>query len=180
MTLKPVVGFAGYFAGSDGHIYSSKPYGGNKGRGATPPLKPRRLKSWHSMENGTDDVSLYDAIGKEHNKKVHLLVCEAFHGKRPKGLVCCHGSAGRSVHRPTNLSWGTHSKNCGEDKRRDGTSGSCRGEKHYAHKLTWVQVRRIRQLSRSTPQRTLARIFKVSNANVCMIIHNRTWIERSR
>ncbi len=55
---------------------------------------------------------------------VHILVLEAFVGPRPEGMQCCHGPAGSSINCVSNLSWGTRSKNQGEDKRRDGTSNT--------------------------------------------------------
>jgi len=52
---------------------------------------------------------------------VQILVAEAFLGPRPDGMEVCHGPVGRYDNSVANLSYGTKSKNNGEDKRRDGT-----------------------------------------------------------
>ena len=59
--------------------------------------------------------------GRSRTFKVHSLVAAAFLGPRPEGHEVCHGPAGRLDNRLANLSYGTKSKNNGEDKRRDGT-----------------------------------------------------------
>jgi hypothetical protein len=59
--------------------------------------------------------------GKSRTFTVHRLVARAFLGPCPEGHEVCHGPAGRRDNRLVNLSYGTKSKNNGEDKRRDGT-----------------------------------------------------------
>lgn len=59
--------------------------------------------------------------GKSQTFSVHRLVTRAFLGPCPEGMEVCHGPAGRLDNSLTNLSYGTHLKNCGEDMRRDGT-----------------------------------------------------------
>lgn len=43
--------------------------------------------------------------------KVHLLVLEAFHGRRPAGMVGCHGPGGKNDNRAAALRWDTPSAN---------------------------------------------------------------------
>ena len=43
--------------------------------------------------------------------KVHSLVCEAFHGKRPDGLKCLHIDENFRNNKPCNLKWGTQKEN---------------------------------------------------------------------
>ena len=65
----------------------------------------------------------YVSLAKHGNKKgfkVHRLVLEAFIGKCPKDMVCCHGSKGSLVNTLDNIEWGTSKKNNGKDKIRDG------------------------------------------------------------
>jgi NUMOD4 motif/HNH endonuclease len=59
--------------------------------------------------------------GRSRTYSVHTLVMRAFVGPCPEGHEVCHGPAGRRDNRLANLSYGTKSKNNGEDKRRDGT-----------------------------------------------------------
>lgn len=45
-------------------------------------------------------------------RTVHVLVCEAFHGPKPKpGMVVRHLNGVSTDNRPENLAWGTHSEN---------------------------------------------------------------------
>lgn len=59
--------------------------------------------------------------GIKQNWYIHDLVLLAFVGPKPEGLEVCHGSGGQKDNRLANLCYGTASKNCGEDCRRDGT-----------------------------------------------------------
>jgi hypothetical protein len=43
--------------------------------------------------------------------RVAPLVCEAFHGPRPSGMVCLHINENASCNRASNLRWGTHTEN---------------------------------------------------------------------
>lgn len=116
MELREIVGFSGYFAGDDGAVYSMRPRCGN----ARPPENPRRLRTTQNPQSGYLQVVMM-LNRKTKTRKVHPLVCSAFHGAKPKGMEVCHGVRGKQDNCPSNLSWGTHSKNMSEDKRRDGT-----------------------------------------------------------
>lgn len=59
--------------------------------------------------------------GKTSSVSVHVLVARAFLGPVPTGLEVCHGPGGSLDNRAANLSYGTHAKNAGPDKHRDGT-----------------------------------------------------------
>ena len=74
-------------------------------------------------------------------RRIGHLVLEAFVGPRPIGMVCCHGPNGQQDDSLTNVSWGTQSKNLGEDKIRDGTDRS--GEKHHYSRYTDEQAQQI-------------------------------------
>ena len=81
--------------------------------------------------------------GKLINVKVHLLVCEAFHGPCPEGMQACHNNGIRSDNRPENLRWDTV-KNNEADKVQHGTHN--RGERHGMAKLTEQDVIEARAL----------------------------------
>lgn len=50
--------------------------------------------------------------GKTHTRGVHVLVCEAFHGKCPVNKrVTAHNDGNKSNNVPSNLRWATHKEN---------------------------------------------------------------------
>jgi hypothetical protein len=52
-------------------------------------------------------------------RPVHPLICEAFNGPCPPGLICRHLNDIKSDMRPENLAWGTYIQNY-DDARRNG------------------------------------------------------------
>lgn len=79
--------------------------------------------------------------GRRLHRRFSVLVCEAFHGERPDGLVVRHGNGIRTDDRADNLSWCTQKENIA-DKETHGTSQ--RGERSGVAKLTEAQALRIR------------------------------------
>jgi hypothetical protein len=122
---------------------------------------------------GRMSVVLY----KNHAGKtrlVHQLVLEAFVGPRPPGMDALHGPGRHLDNRLVNLSWGSKSKNCGEDRVRDGTSN--RGERAWQHKLTTDIVQECRRryvAGERVP--ALAREFEVSPGAMSSLISGRIW-----
>lgn len=111
----PAAGYGGLYEVSDlGRVRSLH---GGKGKG-------KRGGLLHPAVWGKTNVHLRVILHKDSERAtrtVHSLVMEAFVGPRPKGLVVCHGPGGVLDNRLVNLSHGTHSKNSGEDRLRDGT-----------------------------------------------------------
>jgi hypothetical protein len=56
-----------------------------------------------------DGRFIYLVNGATH--KVHRLVCEAFNGPCPPGMVCMHKDENAKNNRPSNLLWGTQREN---------------------------------------------------------------------
>lgn len=58
-------------------------------------------------------ITVFDPEGKRKQtpKRVSILVCEAFHGPRPKGLDVMHLDGNSLNDRPENLGWGTRKEN---------------------------------------------------------------------
>ena len=104
---------------------------------------------------------------------VHVLVCLAFHGPRPDGLLACHGPLGKTINTPDNLYWGPPSQNLGDDKRRDGTT--LFGTRNPATKLTPDQVAQIRSLDGSISHDQIAKRFGVSQSTISRIIKDKLW-----
>lgn len=131
-TLKPIPGCPGYFAGSDGSIWSSMP-----GRGG-------RFKSLHVMRAHRDKDGYLNVtlrIGERKRRyRVQRLVATAFHGLCPEGLVTRHVDGDQLNNRPENLLFGTQPQNIA-DRRAHGTTA--RGQKHGRAKLTDDQAAEI-------------------------------------
>jgi hypothetical protein len=116
------------------------------------------------------------------NRYLHQLVLEAFVGPRPKGMVVRHfPDRNPTNNKLENLCWGTKAENVA-DMRIHGTIKLMgrRGEKHNLAKLTWIEVRAIRQLS--LEGWSLARLtakYKgvISRSNLWLIITGKTWKE---
>jgi hypothetical protein len=107
---------------------------------------------------------------------VHRLVLEAFAGPCPPGQEALHGPGGGLDNRwPENLSWGTHSKNVGPDKYRDGTISI--GEQNPSAKLTAAIVRecRTRHAAGGVSTHKLAAEFGVGQTTMHEAIRGNTW-----
>lgn len=105
---KKIPGYSRYLAGSDGTLRNLKTGGISKGGDAGRYLK----------------VSVYkDGESTPHLEYLHILICTAFKGKRPKGTVVLHKDNDRTNVKPANLRWGTQSENI-KDAYDDGLIGS--------------------------------------------------------
>ncbi len=118
-------------------------------------------------------VNLYRG-GERKMFLVHRLVLEVFAGPCPKGMEGLHGQDGRVDASLPNLQWGTHAKNLGADRQRDGTTG--RGERCGLAKLTWDQVCRIRErVANGERQVAVARDYDIDPSNVSYIVNQKSW-----
>lgn len=119
--------------------------------------------------NGYPAVGISD--GRSHKPvTVATLVCEAFHGPRPPGMVVRHLDGDRLNSRAENLCWGTPAQNSA-DRIRHGTHA--RGEQNSNAKLTPLKVKLIRLLP--IKPKTAARLFGVSPNNITDIRARRRW-----
>jgi NUMOD4 motif/HNH endonuclease len=60
--------------------------------------------------SGYARVTLSDGRRRQ-TAAVHVLVCEAFHGPRPRRKEVLHGTGGQQDNRAVNLRWGTRGRN---------------------------------------------------------------------
>lgn len=74
------------------------PYGGERQYGGEP-----TFGQWDGQR------FIYPLDGKSH--KVARLVCEAFNGPAPEGMVCMHLDENARNNVPDNLEWGTQKQN---------------------------------------------------------------------
>lgn len=104
---RPIPGYPRYRATAHGRIQSLR-----NGRWTN-------LKPWYGgYENRRPKVTLCVNKTKKHFF-VHTLVCLAYHGPRPVGLLILHDDDDPENNRPTNLSYGDDAQNT-RDAERNG------------------------------------------------------------
>lgn len=105
--------------------------------------KAGRILKGHVDKNGYTCVRL-SRHGQVYDRKVHRLVCEAFHGTSDLPLVR-HLDGNPGNNRSTNVAWGTDADNAAD---RDLHGRTRRGETSGRAKLTHRQVEAIRKAHR--------------------------------
>jgi hypothetical protein len=113
-------------------------------------------------------------------KKLHRVMCEAFHGPPPGPEWCAlHRDDDRNNNTPENLYWGTAKENSA-DAVRNGVNSTAiirSGENHLNATLSRADVDVIRSelASRSSTGKQLAARFGVSPATISLIKNNHIW-----
>lgn len=113
--------------------------------------------------------------GRNGKHSVHALVCEAWHGPKPKGMWVGHRDGNPKNNVPANLRWVTPSENS-RDTTIHGKTRSATGE-HFNAKLTWPQVRAIRAQF-PAPRGTVSRLalqYGVNHTAIIAIRDNKVW-----
>lgn len=119
----------------------------------------------------TVTVSLGGDRAKRRTRRVHRLVCRAFHGEpRAPHREAAHLDGVRSNCRADNLKWVGKIQNHSHRKAH-GTWPT--GEKHPRAKLTWADVDHIR--TRYANSRTIAADYGISRHTVFDIWQNVRW-----
>lgn len=116
----------------------------------------------------------YLGLWKNNKQKIvrpHKLVLEAFVGKAPKGMECCHNDGNQQNNKLDNLRWDT-AKNNHADKLKHGTSNT--GERCNWAKLTKAQVIAIRADTRT--QKEIAAEYGVQQSQISRIKNGIRWI----
>lgn len=126
--------------------------------------KPRILSLRPSQ--GYPEVILCNGKQKRF-VRVHRIVLEAFCGPCPEGFVGAHLDGSRDNNRLDNLAWVSPAENSGHMKIH-GTR--LEGEMAPWAKLTDADIRDIRNAYPNSSQRTLAKQFGVSQANISLIV----------
>ena len=101
--------------------------------------KPGRILKGYVDKDGYSIVRLSRA-GVVYDRKVHRLVCQAFHGASDLPEVR-HLDGDPANNQPSNLAWGTAAQNAAD---RDGHGRTRRGESSGRAKLTTAQAAEIR------------------------------------
>jgi hypothetical protein len=167
--LRQIQGFPGYFVSSAGQVFSNRIKGRKTGAG------PLKAVSIYRRPYGARYCVVclrHPDTGKVHCLYVHALVLEAFVGRCPEGMECCHEDGDTGNNHVGNLRWGTHQSNMA-DKKKHGTQ--TRGSGHPGAKLTEAEVAEIRASRGKVGQRELARRFNTTQGNVSAIHLGKTW-----
>ena len=126
----------------------------------------------------------HDGYGYQHwgkrMQRAHRLSYEAYNGSIPKRLHILHICDNPSCVNPEHLQAGTHLENMQDMAAKGrGNGKGVSGEKHWYAKLTWVEVREIREqyAKGGTTYRTLAEVYNVHTSHIGRIINNTLWVE---
>lgn len=117
--------------------------------------------------------NLYTGPGQWAQYSVHTVVCTAFQGPRPEGLMVRHLDGDPANNWASNLRWGTQTEN-EADKLLHGTRPL--GESHPQARLTEADIRIIREHPKYYGfRRDLAARYCVSVTTISQIRAGETW-----
>lgn len=162
-TRKPIPGYVGYEADTNGHIWSvTSNWRGYGARQLTEDVDP----------DGYLEVRVY-RDGKRIRKDVHTLVSLAFNGLPALGQEVRHIDGDKQNNLPDNLLWGTRKQNA-DDRERHGRTA--RGSRNGCAKLTELQVVHIKQsLVAGARQCDLAAIYGINECAIGHIGRGEAW-----
>lgn len=165
--MRRIPNFSRYSVDEDGHIYSTNYKNSGKTKELSPAVSP----------DGYLKTMLLGDDGKYHSVTVHLMVCTAFFGEKPKGMEINHKNGIKTDNRICNLEYCTRSVNLLHAFRL-GLEKPLRGESNPCAKLTWDNVREIRAYVKSSNKRfygrkELAKRFGVSESHIKDIVSGR-------
>jgi hypothetical protein len=169
MRVAPIDGFDAYRVTEAGDIETKWRYGWYYS--GLPLPDEWRVLHTNERSDGYLSVELRDGKGTKRRTYVHILVAEAFHGKRPFPKACVRHLDGQpGNNHASNLAWGSYKDN-EEDKRTHGTWAA-----RFGGKLTEAQRQEIRERhSKGERPRLLAAEFEVSRPTVTRLLNGTTW-----
>lgn len=137
--------------------------------------KTRKLINPTCNQDGYPQSMFKGDDGKYHTKKIHSLIALAFLGERDKGLEVNHIDGNKENASISNLEYITHSQNC-QHSFDTKLQKAKRGDLNGMAKLTWEQVRYIREQKanggRNWGRDRIAKELGISSAHVKDIANN--------
>lgn len=149
-------------------------------------LTPQQQQKFWSMVSKTESCWLWKGsmAGSGYGAftlntrylSAHRISWVLANGAIPNGLLVCHHCDNPPCVNPAHLFIGTRFDNT-RDMLSKGRGRALKGEAHPKAKLVEVEVLAIRKLyaSRTHSQRSLARMFGVSDRNIRHIVHGNSW-----
>ena len=166
--MKSIPSFPNYFATEDGNI-----------------IGPYKKKLYQSSDKDGYKVVKIRKNGKYWSKRVHRLICEAYHGIECEGKKLALHKDGNNINNsPNNLKWGDFLENAKDAITHINAKGKQwahwnQGENHSKHKLTKNKVNLIlEQCTNSAPRGTkakMARSLGISASLITGIIQRKAW-----
>jgi len=140
-------------------------------------IKNKKIINPHETDRGYLKSQFYLSGNKKETPFVHRLVLSAFCGKCPDGFQAGHLNGNKHDNRIENLKWITPMENT---KHKFLHGVVAKGEKIWLSKLTEDQVKEIRRLYKKkgsgiNSTEYLAKKFKITKANVLLIVTFQTW-----
>lgn len=137
--------------------------------------KSTRLRKGRIIQFGIQNSGYYQAPiwkdNKGYSALVHRLVAEAFIPNPDNKEFVNHIDGNKMNNVVTNLEWVTRLEN---HQHANKLGLLCKGENHYACKLLWADVLRIRELAQlGVRVKDLARVFDANPSVVCGIVKGR-------
>lgn len=160
---KNIPSLPGYQASSDGRIRK-----GQTVLGVLSPCYSQEGYPRYSVKRKGKNISITG----------HILVCEAFHGKKPtEKHEVRHLDGSKNNNHPGNLKWGTRKENI-KDQIAHGTSNH--GERNGRAVLTRNIVEEIRdKYKNGTSGHKLLKQYKISKTQMYRIINFEQWVSAS-
>ncbi len=107
------------------------------------------------------------------SRMVNRLVCEAFRGSAPSPYhQAAHRNGRKTENNFINLEWLTRPENY-QDQVLHGTDR--KGERHHLARFTEDDVKEIRSLALTVPQREIAALFGVTQGQISTIVNRKQW-----
>lgn len=163
-TIKPILGFPGYFASNLGEIFSAK--------------REKRLKRLSPSKIAKNYFRIGLSLnGKTKTMYVHQLVLLAFNGACPPQCQCAHLNGVPWDNRIENLIYASRLENASH-KHKHGTQP--KGQWHERARLSDADVKYIRENIKLGPRgksntKELALKFKISRQSVREIACGKSW-----
>ena len=166
---RPVLGYEGWYEVSDqGRVKRVRAVRGATVGRVLSLRKPNRTNDYCRVQ-----LCKYD---NKRSYGVHVLVAEAFHGKRPRGKFPNHKDLDKTNNRASNLEWVTRRQNILHALQNGKKpSASLPRTANGRAKLTDAQVAEIIAQKGKVGQRVLAALFGVSKSAIQFIHQGKHW-----